>query len=1092
MWIRNDPLNHKIARRLLSQIYHHAPGSLILLISLLLLNTCGKDNPTGTNLAKPFKVIVTPNSTNLLDIDQTVSLTASVSDQNGEVISDASVTWLSRNDAVAKTDSAGIVRAVGFGTAVITATSGQVQGNAKVMVSNSARMVLEALFETTDGENWTNVTNWLRNVPMSDWFGVSAGSTNQVIGPQSRSSVAGLSQLDLSNNQLTGEIPTELGSLSSLVYLDLSENALSGTIPASLGNLSNLETLRLFSNQLSEEIPTELGNLSNLNELSLHDNAELTGPLPLSFTDLDSLKTLTLSGTLLCAPVDSLFQEWLQGVENKRGVVNCGDDTGHDRNVLVGIYNATDGPNWKNRTNWLTEEPLETWHGVGTNVESRVDSLVLDNNGMSGALPAIMGNLTDLEMLDLSDNELSGSIPVEFGQFINLKTLDLANNALSGEIPLSVIGLPKLETLILTGNDLTSLTTERDVLIALYNVTGGPKWKNSTNWLTDQPLKTWYGVDSFGGHVYNINLSNNGLSGELPSELGNLSGLQSLSLYTNDLRGELPTELGNLTGLRTLSLGDNNFTGELPKSLGKLTNLSFLSVYSNNLSGQLPSELANLINLGFLSLSGNNLTGELPSELGNLKSLESLYLNSNEFTGQVPSEMTQLVNLSTMWLQQTYLCVPPTGVFQNWISGIDSVRTIECGTALNAPPNSFGFSFTVEDKVFSTESSNFKFSDGYRFAEGTGSVAGTYTYSLIDEETGSVVLSLRYYSGKECTLGLFFVGRSHGHMRYSCSTGASRDLVQWRLFDGPSLDTFDIDVVWVGEELRGSYRMAFDAAVERWESVITSELSDRYLNWYDLPADSDDVNDFLENGSSERIFGYIDDLRLYVYFTSVDGSGGNLGSAGVRWYRTANHLPFLSVMTIDTDDLDSFTTIAFQDLITHEIGHALGFGTIWEAKRLLQNSSIDSFDDPITPPPDTHFSGSRSISAFNSVGGTGYIGAKVPVENAEGGPGTQDAHWRNSVIGPDELMDGYGNPLNTENDPLSLITIESMADLGYAVDITQADPYSLPSQGEDAAIARRLQIQVPLNCFSKQPIVPSAVESSSSFVPLYDIGVGPK
>ena len=981
MWIRNDPLNHKKTIRFLRQIYYLVPGSIILLISLLLLNTCGRDNPTGTNLAKPFKVTVTPNSTNLLDIDQTVSLTASVSDQNGEVISGASVTWLSRNDAVAKTDSAGIVRAVGFGTAVITATSGQVQGNAEVMVSNSARTVLEALFEAMDGENWTNVTNWLRNVPMSDWYGVSAGSTNQVIGPQSRSSVAGLSQLDLSNNQLTGEIPPELGSLSSLVYLDLSENALSGTIPASLGNLSNLETLRLFSNQLSGEIPTELGNLSNINELSLHDNAELTGPLPLSFTDLDSLKTLTLSGTLLCAPVDSLFQEWLQGVENKSGVVNCGDDTGHDRNVLVGLYNGTDGSNWKNSTNWLTEEPLETWHGIGTNMEGRVDSLVLENNGLSGSLPSILANLTGLEMLDLSDNQLSGSIPVEFGQFINLITLDLANNALSGEIPISVISLPKLETLILTGNDLTSLTTERDVLIALYNATGGSYWKNSTNWLSEEPLNTWYGVSTNdNGRVVSLNLSQNNLAGELPSELGNLTRLEWLGLWSNDLKGKLPKELGDLASLKTLGLHRNNLTGELPTELGKLTNLKWVSFAYNDLNGPLPSELGNLTQLTWLSLTNNKLTGKLPAELGNMISLEELYLSSNEFTGQVPLEIKNLGNLSSMWLQQTFLCVPHSDGFQNWIAGIDDVRFTYCGSSGSAPDTQFRFVELVSDKILSTESSNFEFLARSRFSQSSGAYRGSYTYSILDEEIGSAIISLRYDSGTECTMGLYFIQPIHGHMQFSCSNGTSRDNLQWRLFEAPNPNSFDIDIVWVGEELSGSNRFAFDAAVERWETIITSDLTDFYLDWGDLPSSVDEVNDYFDNGSDERVFGYVDDLRIYVNFRSVDGQGGNWGSANFRLYRLSSYLPIISIMTIDTDDLALFSMLTFQDLIMHEIGHALGFGTVWENLDLLQNPSINDFGNPITPAPDTHFSGNKAIAAFNTVGGESYTGQRYPLK----------------------------------------------------------------------------------------------------------------
>ena len=133
-----------------------------------------------------------------------------------------------------------------------------------------------------------------------------------------------MAELNLSGNQLTGPIPPELGNLSNLEWLYLAADGLSGPIPPELGNLVSLRWLDLWGNQLTGPIPPELGNLSNLTRLRLYRNSSLSGPLPGSFTGLTSLQLLWLQGTQLCAPTDAAFQAWLQGIDDKNGVVNCG------------------------------------------------------------------------------------------------------------------------------------------------------------------------------------------------------------------------------------------------------------------------------------------------------------------------------------------------------------------------------------------------------------------------------------------------------------------------------------------------------------------------------------------------------------------------------------------------------------------------------------------------------------------------------------------------------------------------------------------------------------------------------------------------
>ena len=177
-------------------------------------------------------------------------------------------------------------------------------------------------------------------------------------------------------------------------------------------------------------------------------------------------------------------------------------------------------------------------------------------------------------------------------------------------------------------------------------------------------------------------------------------------------------------------------------------------------------------------------------------------------------------------------------------------------------------------------------------------------------------------------------------------------------------------------------------------------------------------------------------------------------------------------MTFDTSDLGDFTLEALQDLYLHEMGHCLGIGTVWKRLGLLKDPSIkyQFFIIPVeVDGADTHFAGASAIEAFNDAGGTNYADGKVPVENEKGGPGTRDGHWRQSVFGPHELMEGFASPSAAMRQPLSAITIQSLSDLGYSVNVTQADAYTLPSPTA-AKLAIASEHLIPINCLLIEPI----------------------
>ena len=140
-------------------------------------------------------------------------------------------------------------------------------------------LALIALYDSSDGDNWTNNDNW-KSAPVSQWHGVTV-TNNRV------------TELQLGGNNLNGTIPTVVGDLTELTLLWLQNNILRGNIPAEVGSLTNLEDLRLEQNSLSGEIPSTIGNLENLSRLRLFSN-DLTGEIPASIENLTHLTQLYL------------------------------------------------------------------------------------------------------------------------------------------------------------------------------------------------------------------------------------------------------------------------------------------------------------------------------------------------------------------------------------------------------------------------------------------------------------------------------------------------------------------------------------------------------------------------------------------------------------------------------------------------------------------------------------------------------------------------------------------------------------------------------------------------------------------------------
>ena len=222
---------------------------------------------------------------------------------------------------------------------------------------------------------------------------------------------------------------------------------------------------------------------------------------------------------------------------------------------------------------WSPSKPLGEWQGVVVR-EGRVRSLFLSGAGLVGPLVPALGALSDLEDLYLDNNRLSGSLPAQLSELASLKVMELGGNRLSGPIPPALGGLTSLEALFLHNNLLTgSIPGQLGMLSALQV----------------------------------LELSGNELDGSIPPALGGLTNLRGLFLHSNRLTGPIPGELGSLVLLEQLFLYDNRLTGSIPPELGLLHNLRSLDLSQNQLVGRVPTEVRALSEFLVMRLDGNEL-----------------------------------------------------------------------------------------------------------------------------------------------------------------------------------------------------------------------------------------------------------------------------------------------------------------------------------------------------------------------------------------------------------------------------------------------------------------------------------------------------
>ncbi|XP_042033582.1 LRR receptor-like serine/threonine-protein kinase EFR [Salvia splendens] len=431
--------------------------------------------------------------------------------------------------------------------------------------------------------------------------------------PPSIFNMSSLTYLSLSDNRLSGSIPT-FQNLPQLVELYLEDNMLTGHIPQYIWKCKHLDTLILYNNNLSGTISRAIGNTSMLRRLDLSYN-HFTGELPKEIGTLPKLETFTVRNNSLYGSIPtSIFNISTMKVfeaANNEFSGTLPSDFGNSLVILERLY--------------------------------------LDNNRLSGPIPSSIANASKLTSLNMNTNSFSGSIP-DFGNLKLLQSLRLWENNLSGaEFPTreltflsSLTNCRYLKSLGISDNPLNGILPA-----SIGNFSSSLKYIVASNSNIMGVIPSEIGNLS---SLLNIFLAGNQMSGLIPPTIGNLKQLQMLYLFDNHLAGSIPNDICRLYHLGELSLDENMLVGPIPECLGDVKSLRLIYLNSNQLNSTIPPTLWMLTDLVILNLSSNHLSGQLSSQVGNLKMINSLDLSSNQFSDVIPNSTDGCQSLTFLHL----------------------------------------------------------------------------------------------------------------------------------------------------------------------------------------------------------------------------------------------------------------------------------------------------------------------------------------------------------------------------------------------------------------------------------------------------------
>ncbi len=851
---------------------------------------------------------------------------------------------------------------------------------------------------------------------------------------------AGLVNLEvmlLHDNALT-ELPADVFTgLDSLGYIGLRNNRLRRLRPGVFDELAALEGMNLSGNELTELRPGVFDRLAALKRLTLNNN-ELTA-LPLGVFDrLQELEFLNLG--------DNRLRELRPGL----------------------LANLTHLDHLDLANNGLVEIPPRFLAGL-----SSLRWVSLGSNELTQLPPDIFKGLTRLADLYLFRNRLTELAPRTFADLQSLTWLDLRNNELT-ELPPDVFGgLSKLGTLYLRGNRLTSLP--EDIFSGLSNVRS---LSVAGNLLTRLPP----GLFAETPRLERIALEANRLT-ELPPDLfAGTPRLQRLYLQRNRLAELPPGIFEGLPELVRLDLSSSGLAGLRPGVFAGTPRISEVSLDDNELTELPRGVFAGLSELNWVTLHRNpGAPFPVRPEFVRVDVDDPLAPGPARVVMRVPTgapfEFGFPVSVQRGTLSRAFMSVlpgdtasapfevsgtgggagaahvgfgPPTEVTEVGYTGLALVRGEELVLFAEADNRSPLAGSPVPAHRLQSGGPAAELVLGEHFSDPDGD---TLSYEVMTTEPGVVAARieagvLRLEPRSVDTTEVEVAAVDPGGLR------ATHRFNTW-VVPAPDPDAFNIELFFA-PGFTAEEEATVRRAADRWMEAVTGDLPD-------VPIRGP-LQGYCRNRSDvpqpwPRAVGVIDDVLIHM---SLGDLGRYLGGVNVSCgRRDESGMVFLSRNVFHHWYIRNRSGYLYE-VALHEIGHTLGIG-LWTKDLGPESWWLDLYRDKYTDP---YFAGTRAVAAFNAAGGEGYTGGKVPLEDTLPG---RYIHWRTSVI-PDDIMAPGGGSL------LTAITLGALADLGHEVDMSKAEPYTLPVQVQadvpgDAGEAEGGDVEVLRDTIIRGPVV---------------------
>uniref|UniRef100_A0A2N9GI20 non-specific serine/threonine protein kinase n=1 Tax=Fagus sylvatica TaxID=28930 RepID=A0A2N9GI20_FAGSY len=373
--------------------------------------------------------------------------------------------------------------------------------------------------------------------------------------------------LDVAYNHILGQIPDHLSSLSKLVYLNLAVNNLTGNIPAWIGNFSSLQALILGRNNLQGSIPSELGRLSSLEIFQLA-MSNLSGTIPPQIYNISTINFFSVTQNRLHGSLPPDVGLTLPNLQIFYGNLNSFTGT-----IPLSLSNA-----------------------------SQLSKFQLGNNGLTGTVPQNLASLQGLVNLNFGFNRLGNGKDgdLNFLKFLanctSLEVLSLQGNYFGGVLPSSIANLSTQLNYLTLGINMI----HGGIPIGIGNLVNLTLWIRKELFGRSSTRASWEASE-----FRELDLSENRLSGKIPTTFEACQSLEHLYLEGNSFEGEIPQSLENLRGLEDIDLSRNNLSGHIPEFLTKFSSLKHLNISYNDFEGKVPSK-GIFANASEISIIGND------------------------------------------------------------------------------------------------------------------------------------------------------------------------------------------------------------------------------------------------------------------------------------------------------------------------------------------------------------------------------------------------------------------------------------------------------------------------------------------------------